>query len=85
MQPSTAVIINHCYAHWRPYTSVMFLHWHPALRWRLFSRVVNPGNPAISRHVVKRQPHIALEKENNTRKETKAQEKVNFFLARVKK
>ena len=62
------------------------LHYmHPALRWRLFSRVVNPGNPAISRHVLRRQPHIALEKENNKRKETKAQGKLNFFLARVKK
>ena len=47
--------------------------------------MVNPGNPAISRHVVRRQPPIALEKENNKRKETKAQGKLNFFLARVKK
>ena len=47
--------------------------------------MVNPGNSAISRHVVRRQPHIAPEKENNKRKETKAQGKVNFFLARVKK
>ena len=47
--------------------------------------MVNPGDPAISRHVLRRQPHIAPEKENITRKETKAQGKVNFFLARVKK
>ena len=85
MQPSTAVIINNCYAHWRPYTSVMFLHWSPALRWRLFSRVVNPGNPAISRHVVRRKPPIALENKNCRRKETKYQGKVNFFVVHVKK
>ena len=47
--------------------------------------MVNPGNPAISRHVLRRQPPTALEKENNKRKETKAQGKLNFFLARVKK
>ena len=85
MQPSTAVINNNCYAHWRPQTSVMFLHWHPALRWRLFSRVVNPGNPAISRHVVRRKPPIALENKNCRRKGTKYQGKVNFFLVHVKK
>ena len=47
--------------------------------------MVNPGDPAISRHVLRRQPHIALEKENSKRKETKAQGKLNFFLVRVKK
>ena len=78
MQPSTAVIINNCYAHW-------ILHWHPALRWKLFSRVVNPGNPAISRHVVRRQPPIALGNKNCRRKETKGEGKVNFFLVLVKK
>ena len=41
--------------------------------------------PSHSRHVVKRQPPTALEKESNKRKETKAQGKLNFFLARVKK
>ena len=72
MQPSTAVIINNCYAHW-------ILHWHPALRWKLFSRVVNPGNPAISRHVVRRQPPIALGNKNCRRKETKDEGKVGKF------
>ena len=85
MQPSTAVIINNCNAHWRPKTSVAFLHWHLALRWRMCSRVVNPGNPAISHHVVRRKPPIALENKNSKRKETKAQGKENFFLVRVEK
>ena len=85
MQPSTAVIIDHCYAHWRPYTSAMFLHWHPALRWRLFSRMVNPGNPGISRHVARRKPPIALENRNCRRKGTKYQGKVNFVVVHVKR
>ena len=63
----------------------MFFHWHSALRWRQFSQAVNPGNPAISRHVVKRQPPITPENKNSKRKETKAQGKVNFFIVRVKK
>ena len=54
MQPSIAIIIITCYAHWMPQTSVTLLRWHPALTWRLFSQAVNPGNPAISRHVVRR-------------------------------
>ena len=86
MQPFTAVIINNCNAHWRPKTSVTLLHWHPALRWRLFLRVVNPGNPAISRHVLRRlEPLIAQENKNNKRKGKKRPGKVIFFLVRVKK
>ena len=69
MQPSTAAVtINNCYAHRRPQTSVTLLHWHPALRRRLFSQAVNPGNSAISCHVVKRQPPIAPENKYCKRK-----------------
>ena len=83
MQPSTAVIINNCYAHWRPQTSVTLPHWHLAFRWRLFSQAVNPGNPAISRHVVRKQLPTALENKHYERKLKKYQVKVNFFLVRV--
>ena len=80
MQPSTAVIINNCYAH---KTSVTLLQWYPALRWRLFSQAVNPGNPAISCHVERRQPPIALENKYFKSKEKKDQVKVNFYLVHV--
>ena len=50
-----------------------------------FHKAVNPGNPVISRHVVRRQPPIALENKNCRRKETKDEGKVNFFLVLVKK
>ena len=49
----------------------------------MFSQAVNPGNPAISRHVVRRQLPTALENKYCKRKEKKYQEKVNFFLVRV--
>ena len=62
VQTFSAVIINNCNAHWRPKTSVTLLHWHPALGWRLFFWVVNPGSPSISRHVFLYSSPIALEK-----------------------
>ena len=44
--------------------------------------MVNPSNPAISRHVERRQPHIAQEKNIVEEKKKKKQAKVNFFLVR---
>ena len=81
MQPFIVVIINKYNAHLRLKTSVTFLHWHAALRLRLLSRVVNPGNPAIKRHVVRRlEPRIALENKIVKEKKRKSPGKDGFLF-----
>ena len=45
-----------------------------------FHKAVNPGNPVISRHVVRRQPPIALENKYCKRNEKKGPGKGELLL-----